>query len=48
METSTLPFLNMLFGYGKGSGAAMLFLVLDIAGVVVCLIFEQIKYIREL
>ena len=48
METSTLPFLNMLFGYGKGSGAAMLFLVLDIAGVAVCLIFEQIKYIREL
>lgn len=48
METSTLPFLNMLFGNGKGSGAAMLFLVLDIAGVAVCLIFERIKYIREL
>ena len=48
METSTLPFLNMLFGNGKGSGAAMLFLVLDIAGVAVCLIFGRIKYIREL
>lgn len=48
METSTLPFLNMLFGNGKGSGAAMLFLVLDIAGVAVCLTFERIKYIREL
>lgn len=48
METSPLPFLNMLFGYGKGSGAAMLFWVLDIAGVAVCLIFERIKYIREL
>lgn len=45
METSTLPFLNMLFGNGKGSGAAMLFLVLDIAGVAVCLIFGRIKYI---
>jgi len=48
MEASTFPLLNMLFGYGKGSGAAMLFLVLDIAGVAVCLIFERIKYIREL
>lgn len=48
METSALPLLNTIFGYGKGSGAAMLFLVLDIAGVAVCLIFERIKYIREL
>lgn len=48
METSTIPLLNTFFGNGKGSGAAMLFLVLDIAGVAVCLIFERIKYIREL
>lgn len=48
METSIPPFLNTLFGCGKGSGAAMMFLVLDIAGVAVCLIFERIKYIREL
>lgn len=45
METSALPFLNTLFGNGKGSGAAMLFLALDIAGVAVCLIFGRIKYI---
>ena len=48
MENNILPFFNTLFGYGKGSGAAMLFMVLDIAGVAVCLIFERIKYIREL
>ncbi|MBQ2581042.1 MAG: MFS transporter, partial [Ruminococcus sp.] len=31
--------LNTLFGTGKGSGAAMLFAVLGIAGVVVCTVF---------
>lgn len=40
--------LNLLFGTGKGSGAALLFFVIGIAGVAVCLIFPKIKYIREM
>lgn len=37
-----------LFGMGKGSGAAFLFGVLGIAGVMVCLYFQRSKHIREL
>ncbi|MBO5145530.1 MAG: MFS transporter [Lachnospiraceae bacterium] len=37
--------LTLLFGYGKGSGAAMLFFILGILGVLVCLVFRKIKYI---
>lgn len=37
-----------LFGNGKGSGAALLFFVIGIAGVVVCLVFRRIRYIWEL
>lgn len=40
--------LNLLFGTGKGSGAALLFFVIGIAGVAVCLIFPKIKYIKEM
>lgn len=40
--------LTALFGEGKGSGAALLFFVIGIAGVAVCLIFRRIKAIREL
>lgn len=36
-----------LFGTGKGSGAAFLFLVIGFAGVAVCLIFRRNKHIRE-
>lgn len=32
--------LTFLFGEGKGSGAAMLFFIIGIAGVIVCLIFN--------
>ena len=40
--------LVRLFGMGKGSGAAFLFGVLGIAGVMVCLYFQGNKHIREL
>ena len=41
-------FLNTLFGTGKGSGAAFLFLLLAISGIVVCLIFRRDKHIWDL
>ena len=40
--------LVTLFGSGKGSGAALLFFVIGIFGVLVCLIFRRVRYIREL
>lgn len=40
--------LTEIFGMGKGSGAALLFFVIGIAGVMVCLIFRKVKYIWEL
>lgn len=40
--------LVRLFGSGKGSGAALLFFVIGILGVLVCLIFRRVRYIREL
>lgn len=40
--------LSFLFGVGKGSGAAMLFGVIGVAGVLVCLFFMRIKAIREI
>lgn len=40
--------LVKLFGSGKGSGAALLFFVIGILGVLVCLIFRRVRYIREL
>lgn len=40
--------LTALFGEGKGSGAALLFFVIGIAGVAVCLVFSRIRAIREL
>lgn len=40
--------LTHLFGMGKGSGAAFLFGVLGIAGVIVCLYFRENKHIKEL
>ena len=41
-------FLANLFGEEKGSGAAMLFFVIGIAGVAVCLIFRRVRAIREI
>lgn len=40
--------LTSVFGEGKGSGAAMLFFFAGIAGVAVCLIFRNIRHIKEL
>ena len=40
--------LISLFGAGKGSGAAMLYSVLAVAGIGVCVYFRRDKRIREL
>ena len=40
--------LNLLFGEGKGSGAACLFLFLAFAGIIVCLVFRRDSHIWEL
>lgn len=37
-----------IFGTEKGSGAAFLFFVIGIAGVLVCIVFSRIKTLREL
>lgn len=39
---------RLLFGAGKGSGAALLFFVIAFAGIGVCLYFRRDKYIWEL
>ncbi len=43
MKTVPNGILTLLFGNGKGSGAALLFFVIGIAGVVVCLQFRKVK-----
>lgn len=48
MANKTGSYLNMLFGTGKGSGAALLFFVIGILGVIVCLIFRKNKSIWNL
>ena len=40
--------LSALFGAGKGAGAAMLFLVLALAGVLTCLVFRRDRHIWTL
>ncbi len=40
--------LTVLFGSGKGSGAAFLFLLLAFAGIFVCLIFRKDRHMWEL
>ena len=40
--------LNQLFGTGKGSGAAFLFAVIGVMGVLVCVIFSRLKAMRNL
>ena len=39
MQGKSGTVLNTLFGSGKGSGAAMLFSVLGLAGMAVCIVF---------
>lgn len=40
--------LSLMFGFGKGSGAAFLFFVIAFAGIGVCLYFRRNKHIWEL
>ncbi len=40
--------LNQLFGKGKGSGAAFLFAVIGVMGVLVCMIFSRLQAMRKL
>lgn len=42
MAKVSTPLLIMLFGAGKGSGAAMLFAAIGVAGVAVCVVFARI------
>ena len=39
---------NQLFGTGKGSGAAFLFAVIGVMGVLVCMIFSRLRSMRNL
>ncbi len=48
MAMTENKFLHTAFGVGKGSGAAFLFFAIGIIGVIICLIFRKVKYIREL
>ena len=48
MKDSESRTLTFLFGNGKGSGAALLFFIIGVAGVAVCLIFRKIKALYEL
>ena len=40
--------VNQLFGTGKGSGAAFLFAVIGVMGVLVCIVFSRMKNMRKL
>lgn len=48
MSTQNDSIFNTLFGVGKGSGAAFLFLILAFSGIVVCLFFRKDKHLWEL
>ena len=48
MADKSLTVLNCMFGTGKGSGAAFLFAVIGIMGVLVCVIFSRLKAMRNL
>ena len=48
MKLQNSNIFTTLFGIGKGSGAAFLFLVLAISGIVVCMIFRKDKHIWTL
>lgn len=48
MSSTQSKVLISLFGEGKGSGSAMLFFLIGIAGVAVCLIFRRVKHIWTL
>lgn len=48
MANTESSLLTHLFGSGKGSGAAVLFLIIGVAGVMVCLIFRRNKHLQKL
>lgn len=48
MSTQTDSIFNILFGIGKGSGAAFLFLILAFSGIAVCLFFRKDKHLWDL
>ena len=48
MKNTENKALTFLFGSGKGSGAALLFFTIGMAGVIVCLIFSKAKALNEL
>lgn len=48
MQTQEVTLLTALFGTEKGAGAALLFFVLALSGIVVCLIFRKSRYIWQL
>lgn len=48
MASTENTLLLNIFGTEKGSGAALLFFVIGIAGVLVCAVFSRIKALREL
>ena len=48
MALRTGTVLNQLFGTGKGSGAAFLFAVIGVMGVLVCVIFARLRAMRKL
>lgn len=48
MAKNNNSLLSALFGTGKGSGAAFLFMLLAFAGIAICLVFRRDKSIRKL
>ena len=48
MSDKSNTVLNQLFGTGKGSGAAFLFAVIGVMGVLVCIVFSRLENMRKL
>lgn len=48
MAGQTYTLLNVLFGSGKGSGAAFMLLIMGFMGVITCIVFIKNKNIKEL
>ena len=48
MADGVSTFFNQLFGTGKGSGAAFLFAVIGVMGVLVCVLFSRLDAMRNL